>query len=395
MALHQNKSETTKAIKESKTLCACTTREAEADQAMLISKSEAQYATCAKEAKANCASITVEVENCCSMAIRKVESHGAKQACSIQQSRAKGMQHLEIEAIGEKGKDCLSFLTAHGAALWASHPKNHGVLVTPFHLLSGNVHLSTLLNIPPQYLPLDINLSHKFLILLPPWHLDPWPHPNGDTPLPARLYPLLNWKPPHLKRRDEMPLHKALTGGWQEAFARGSELVWKAREEHCKTNCPHFDLKTSHDLMNIFQNMITSASLLGSKIYEIQESWEGQSELWYANDTLRALPKGLQIFHAISPSGLPKVMGLAGIHNPDALCHFSGMTFCPWCGKEGQNEGTIVNHLQMTHYKLGLVCGTCFHCPSVTSKAIWHQIWKSFQHPQGEDRGLDDTSSSA
>ena len=30
MALHQNESETTKAIKEAKTLCACTTREAEA-----------------------------------------------------------------------------------------------------------------------------------------------------------------------------------------------------------------------------------------------------------------------------------------------------------------------------------------------------------------------------
>ena len=42
---------------------------------------------------------------------------------------------------------------------------------------------------------------------------------------------------------------------------------------------------------------------------------------------------------------LPKVMGLVGIHNPDALCHFAGVTFCPWCGKQGLNEGTIVNHL--------------------------------------------------
>ena len=116
--------------------------------------------------------------------------------------------------------------------------------------------------------------------------------------------------------------------------------------------------------------MITSAGLLGSQIYEIQEVWGGQSKLQYANDMLNTLPKGLQFFCPISSSELPKVMGLAGIHNPDALLCFTSMTFCPWCRKEGQNEGTIVNHLWMTHYKLGLVCETCFHCPSVTSKAI-------------------------
>ena len=102
---------------------------------------------------------------------------------------------------------------------------------------------------------------------------------------------------------------------------------------------------------------------------------------------LRASPKGLQFFCAVSPSELPKVMGLAGVHNPDAL-HFNGLTYCPWCGKEGQNKGTIVNHLWMTHYKLGLVCGTCFHFPLVTSKAIWCHGWKSCQHPRGEDRGM-------
>ena len=53
MALCQNKSETTKAIKEAKTLCAHTTREAEAHQAKLVSKAEAQYTTCIREAEAN------------------------------------------------------------------------------------------------------------------------------------------------------------------------------------------------------------------------------------------------------------------------------------------------------------------------------------------------------
>ena len=49
-----------------------------------------------------------------------------------------------------------------------------------------------------------------------------------------------------MKRRDEMPLHTVLAGSWGEAFARDSDLVWKAREEHYKMNCSHFDCETSH-----------------------------------------------------------------------------------------------------------------------------------------------------
>ena len=46
-------------------------------------------------------------------------------------------------------------------------------------------------------------------------------------------------------------------------------------------------------------------------------------------------------------------MGVKGVHHPDALHCFAGLTFCPWCGKEGQNEGTMVNNLWTMHYKLG------------------------------------------
>ena len=104
MALSQNESETTKAIKEAKTLCACTIREAEAHHMMFISEAETWHAACIKEAEANCVSIIAEAENGCSMAIWKAESHGTKQAHSIQQSHAKGMQCLEAEAIKRKGK---------------------------------------------------------------------------------------------------------------------------------------------------------------------------------------------------------------------------------------------------------------------------------------------------
>ena len=69
--------------------------------------------------------------------------------------------------------------------------------------------------------------------------------------------------------------------------------------------------------MDIFQDMIASAGLLGSQIYEIQEVWGGQSGLQYANNVLKTSPKRLQLFLPLLPSESPKVMGLAGIHNPD------------------------------------------------------------------------------
>ena len=71
----------------------------------------------------------------------------------------------------------------------------------------------------------------------------------------------------------------------------------------------------------------------------------GPEELKEANYILLSLPKGLKFLWAVTPSESPKVMGLMGIHDPDALHQFGSVTYCPWCGKEGQNEGTVVNHI--------------------------------------------------
>ena len=68
-------------------------------------------------------------------------------------------------------------------------------------------------------------------------------------------------------------------------------------------------------------------------------------------------------------------MGVKEVHHPDALHCITGFTFCPWCGKEGQNKGTVVNDLWTMHYKLGLVCNWCLHFPSITSEAIQHHSW--------------------
>ena len=84
------------------------------------------------------------------------------------------------------------------------------------------------------------------------------------------------------------------------------------------------------------------------------------------------LTKGSVVLLPVSSLELPKVMGLKGVNHPDALHHFARLTFCPWCGKKGQNKGTMINHLWTTYYKLGLVCNQCLYCPSITLEALWH-----------------------
>ena len=167
MALCQNASEITKAIKEVKALCAHTIRDTEAHQAALISKAKVQHAACIKEAKANCAHTLTEAENCCSTAIREAESQGASEAHSVQQLHAKDIYCLEAEAIEEERRDCLAFLATYGTALRASPPEAHGIMVTPFHLLLGNALTSTLLSIPPGHPPFNRNLPCRFLLPLP------------------------------------------------------------------------------------------------------------------------------------------------------------------------------------------------------------------------------------
>ena len=86
-----------------------------------------------------------------------------------------------------------------------------------------------------------------------------------------------------------MLLHKALSRSCQEALSRDSKLVQNVREDYYQENHLHFNNETSCDMVDIFWSMIESAGLLSSEIYEIKETWTGQSKLQYANYVLRTL----------------------------------------------------------------------------------------------------------
>ena len=96
------------------------------------------------------------------------------------------------------------------------------------------------------------------------------------------------------------------------------------------------------------------------------------------------LLKGHVLLSSHLTNWITKIMGLKGIHSPKALKWWTGQSFCPWHGKEGQNKGTVVNHLRTSHYCLGLICGQClqyFHdqfqhdAPSLTGMSISTHPW--------------------
>ena len=380
MTLLHNESEITEPIKGAKAICALAI----------------------KEAEANCVHAIKEVGAHCSTAFREAESWGASQAGSIQESHAKDIQHLEEEAIEEKSKGQLNFLSTCQAAMRASPPESHATLIASYHILMGHVPTSHLLSISQGTSPSQQGSNQGLLPLLPilclvfhpgPKWQDHSQDPMGGSPVSEAMSMATPEGPPSSKQHEVTPLHKALMRSHQEAFGRDSSLVRKMREEYFRNHCPNINNENSHNLMAIFQQMVETAGLLGSAIYEIKEAWSGQDELQQANYTLRTLPKGLTFFRVVSPSDSPKVMVLMGIHHPNTLCHFNGLTHCSRCGKEGQNEGTIINHLWTVHYKLGLMGKKSFGCPSITLEAIQHHGQKNCQ-PSGEG-GPDESSPSA
>ena len=134
--------------------------------------------------------------------------------------------------------------------------------------------------------------------------------------------------------------------------------------------------------------MATTMNLLGNEIHEVQESWASWKDLKAAHQYAKPSPKDIHFFRVVSPTETPKIMGLKWIHSPKALQQHSRLTFCPWCRKEGQNKGMVVNHLQTMHYHLGLICACCLDYFTTSADAMhWHtQLFKSTAAGDDDDR---------
>ena len=105
-----------------------------------------------------------------------------------------------------------------------------------------------------------------------------------------------------------------------DAFNWDSGPVKEARSCYFTTHPWDWVNSNTKDLSDIFRELAQGAGLLGESIHEDKTvmGWTGGIET-HANYVLRSLPKGLKFLRVVSTKESPKVMGLKGIHDPDAL----------------------------------------------------------------------------
>ena len=200
---------------------------------------------------------------------------------------------------------------------------------------------------------------------------------------------------PCQRQKEGNPLASLHKESHWEALGKDSKLVWATRQVYFKSHCPNYDHEGFQDLSYTFKEMATSAGLLGSDVHKVQPVWAGWKDLWFTHHMAKSSPKNIHLFYVVPSTKLPKIMGLKGIHSPKALKWQSGLSFCLWCGKEGQNEGVVVNHLQMSHYHLGIICGQCLEYFTTSSGTMCHhlQLWKLALASVNDDDDQEEVSS--
>ena len=137
---------------------------------------------------------------------------------------------------------------------------------------------------------------------------------------------------------------KVFKEAWGEGFSKDSEVVRVTQWAYCKAHKVIFKQERSYDLTSVFQQMVWDTNLLHSEIHKVQEVWTSQRGLKAAKHAVQTSPKDIHFFHVVSLNESSNIMGLKGVHSPEALHWQGGHSFCPWCKKKGQNEGTVMNH---------------------------------------------------
>ena len=377
-------------IKEAKVICSQATLDYQTACSQSILEAKTDFLAAVKKAKTTRGHLVQEAKASCSTAICEAKAWKVSQAVTFHKEHGKYMQDLEEQAIDEESKGHNDFLSTCQVILYHSPPQLKGALASSYHLLLGQTP-----PLPPLILPQKTSPMEEW----PTAATSPSPVPK-QSPRPKRQHPLPDpmesmpmgratpkatlGGPPSPKRQETPAWFKTLKASCAKALSQDSDMVKEARREFFLTHIYDFTSDGLRDLSRTFKHLAAGTSLIGTSIYELQSSWTGPDELKQANYAFQSLPKGLKFLCAVPPSKSPKVMGLIGIHDPDALCHFGSVTYCPWCGNEGQNKGTVVNHLRTIHYRLVLVCSRCYGCPSTMSDTLHcHGQYDCHQHREG------------
>ena len=277
------------------------------------------------------------------------------------------MHELEEWALRKENKSHQDFLSTCQAILHHAPQPLKENLFTSYHILLGQLPSSLRFILFAKTPQVEATVSPR-----PEPRQSPWPKrwhssldPQGDTSTDETSPMASQEGPSSSKRREASNWFASMKPSHADAFSHDSDLIKEARSCYFANHPWDWIYGNDDNLSDIFRELAKGTDLLGKSIHEIQLSWEGQEELKQTNYSLQSLPKGLRFLREVPAMESPKIMGLKGIHNSDAFWQFVGQTYCPWCGKDGQNEGTVVNHLRTVHYRLGLVCNSCFGYPTV------------------------------
>ena len=276
-----------------------------------------------------------ESETACSEAILKNASMRALHCVALCKEHAKHMWELEEWTLATGNKSHHDFLLAHQAILWNAPLSLKEDPHSSYRTLSGqsssSIQSIQLAKTPQMESQPSTHTSPKWSQWLERW--DPSPDLQGDRSVEEDSPMGLQEDPPHSKRGKTSDWPSSLKPSHVDAFSRDSSPVKEVREHYFATHPYNWVHSNVDNLSDIFRELTLGTGLLGVSIYEIQQSWDGPEDLKHANYALQSLPKGLKFLRAVSTQESPKVMGLKGIQDPDALQQFASYTYCPWCGK--------------------------------------------------------------
>ena len=375
-SLHQREAEAAATNKKAKVTHSKRDLRAKVKCAKAVMKAKYEYHMAVQKARAERCTELEGSEAAYSEALSKNMAAQSLQCAMLCQEHTEHMQELEEHALRAENKSHQDLLMVHQAVLQQA----------------------------PQSLKEDLHSSYSLLLgpsssSCRPIMLTPTPQVEGWPLSTISLKPEPEWSPPPKRRHSSMDAQgdtsmdedfpvtsqeespnpkKGKTVNWltsmksvrADAFSWDSDSVKEARVCYFTTHSWDWTLSNTADLSDIFKELAQEAGLLGESIFKIQWSWKGPEHLKHANYIFQSQPKGLKFLRAVSAKESPKEMGLKKIHDPEALRHFTRYTYCPWCGKSRQNEGTIVNHLRMVHYKLSLIWNRCFGCPTTMSDTL-------------------------
>ena len=376
MALHQQEVETATANEKARVANSWRDLKARVKCAKAVMKAKYEYRMAIQEARAERCAKLEESEASYSEALSGNVAALSLQCTMLCQEHREHMWELEVHALRVENKSRRDFLVVHQAVL-------HQALQT----LKDDLHSSySLLMGPSLSTRQSFTLTPASQAGGQPLSIIPLKSEPGWSPPPKRQHSSMEAQvdtsmdedlPTTLEGESSNP-KKGKTADWLtsmksehvDAFSRDSNSIKEARACYFAMHSWDWTHGNAEDLSDVFKELAQEAGLLDESIFKLQWSWKVPEHLQQANYVFQSLPKGLRFLRAVSAKESPKEMGLKGIHDPEALQHFSGFTYCLWCGKSGQNKWTIVNHLRTTHYKLGLICNWCYGCPTVMSDTL-------------------------